>query len=47
MIALTLFARCCTALRQARRALGAGQVRTDLRASSALWRVMAGGSAGV
>ncbi|SEL61444.1 hypothetical protein SAMN05216359_11256 [Roseateles sp. YR242] len=47
MIALSLFSRLCAALRNVGPALRSGYGRSSLSASSALWRVMAGGSAGV
>lgn len=46
MIALTLFTRLCAVVRQIGRALPAGYARSGLRATSALSRVMEGGSAG-
>ncbi len=46
MIALTLFTRLCAVVRQVALALQAGYGRSGLRATSALSRVMEGGSAG-
>ncbi|WAC71200.1 hypothetical protein OU995_16545 [Roseateles sp. SL47] len=47
MIALTLLTRVCAALRRIGPAFKASFARSGLRASSAMWRVMEGGSAGV